>query len=111
MTTLLLTNFGDNSSGLGALGVSGSAFIIQLITFVLAFLVLQKYAFKPILKIMNERRETIESGVELGEKMRKDQVELDKKISTELNEARAKADKILSEAEENARDTVRAAEA
>ena len=65
----LLNNFGDSSSGLGALGINASAFVIQLITFILVFLVLRQWAFKPILKILNERRETIEKGVKLGQEM------------------------------------------
>jgi F-type H+-transporting ATPase subunit b len=102
--------FGDSSSGLGALGVNGSAFIIQLITFVLAYLVLRKYAFKPIIKILNERREKIEYGVTLTEQMQKDKAELDKKVATALHEARAKADSIVAEAQEAARDAIRQAE-
>ena len=65
-----LTTFADSSSGIGALGIDGKAFIIQLVTFILAYLVLQRYAFKPILKVMRDRRDTIEAGVRLGEEMR-----------------------------------------
>ena len=71
-----LTQFADSTSGIGALGLDWKAFIIQLITFVLAFFILKRYAFVPIGKIMQQRRETIESGVKLGEKMQKDQIEL-----------------------------------
>ncbi len=110
MITLLINGFGDSSSGLGALGFSGSAFLIQLITFVLAFLILKKYAFKPILKIMKERQETIESGVELGERMKKEQVEMDEKVKKELYEARTKADAIIADAQDTAKETVRGAE-
>jgi F-type H+-transporting ATPase subunit b len=106
----LLTTFGDSSSGLGALGVDGRAFVIQLITFVLAFLVLRKYAFTPILKVLAERRETIESGVRLGEEMQKERAELDAKLQASLVEARKQADGILAQANDAARETVRAAE-
>jgi F-type H+-transporting ATPase subunit b len=105
-----LTQFGDSSSGLGSLGIDGKAFVIQLVTFLVAFLVLQRYAFKPILKVMNQRRATIESGVTLGEQMKKDQAALEAKVATALQEARAKADAMLSEAQANARDSVRDAE-
>jgi F-type H+-transporting ATPase subunit b len=100
----------EESSGLGALGVSGSSFLIQLITFFLAYLVLRKWAFGPILKVMNERRETIEKGVKLGEKMQKDQAALEAKISQELAKARAEADGIVASATDEARATVREAE-
>ncbi len=71
-----LTHFGDSSYGLGALGVDGHAFIIQLITFVLAFLILRRYAFGPILKVLHERRETIENGVKLGEQMKQEEAKM-----------------------------------
>lgn len=107
---IALTQFADSSSGLGALGVDGKAFIIQLITFVLAFLVLKKWAFKPILKVLNERRETIESGVSLGEKMKKDEAALEEKVAKALHEARTKADGIVAGANATARDAIREAE-
>lgn len=105
-----LTNFGDSSSGLGALGVDWKALIVQLITFVLALLVLKRYAFKPIGKVLNERRELIESGVKLGEDMHKQQAKLETTINATLSEARTQADGILATAQDAARDTVREAE-
>ena len=102
--------FADSSSGLGTLGVSGSAFVIQLITLVLAFLVLKKYAFGPIAKILKERRETIEAGVSLGEKMKQDEAKLEQSIEDRLAKARAKADQILEDAKENGKNLVKSAE-
>ena len=104
----LLSNFG--ASGLGSLGLSLSAFLIQLGTFIIALLVLRKWAFKPIMKVLNERRLTIEKGVSLGEQMEKDKAELEAKISHALNETRAQADKILSDASSSAKQMVREAE-
>ena len=107
----VFTQFGSESaSGLGALGVDGKAFLIQLITFVLAFLVLKKWAFKPIIKALDERRKTIEAGVELGEQMRKDQAAMEAKVAETLAEARSQADGIVAAAEESSRQTIREAE-
>lgn len=107
-----LTQFGaaESSSGIGALGISGSSLVIQLITFVLAYLVLRRFAFGPILKILNDRRVTIETGVLLGEEMQKERVELSRKVSEALHKARAEADGILAEAQNVARTTIREAE-
>ena len=102
--------FADSSSGLGTLGVNGSSFVIQLITLVLAFLVLRKYAFAPIAKILKERRETIEAGVSLGEKMKQDEEKLEKSIEDRLAKARAKADSILEEAKDAAKAAIKAGE-
>ena len=99
-----------SSSGLGALGLSASSFVIQLITFVIAILVLRKWAFKPIMKLMDERRQAIEKGVTLGEQMEKEKAELEAKVAQTLTETRTKADKIIGDANDTARQMVRDAE-
>src|SRR6185437_14162128 len=102
--------FADSSSGLGALGFDGKAFVIQLITFVLAFLVLRRYAFKPIIKILHERRETIESGVKLGEQMRQEESKMEAKVEQALRDARKQADEIIATAQDSGRGAIREAE-
>jgi len=105
-----VTQLADSSSGIGALGVDGKALVIQLITFALAFWLLQRLAFKPIVKMMDQRRKTIEEGVALGEKMRQDQIALEAKVDAALRDARQEADGIIAAAQETSRDTIREAE-
>ncbi len=100
----------ESASGLSALGVDGQAFLIQLITFVLAFFVLRRFAFGPILKALQARRETIESGVRLGEEMQKEKAALQAQIEETLHKTRQEADKIISDAQDAARSAVREAE-
>lgn len=107
----VMTQFGDSSSGIGALGLNLTSFLIQLGTFIIAFLVLRKWAFKPILKVLDERRETIEKGVSLGEKMQKDQAEMERKVAQALNEARAQADKLIADSSTTGRQIISDAEA
>lgn len=104
------TIIASSSSGLGALGVSSSAFVIQLVTFILGYLVLKKWAFKPIIRLLDERRQKIEQGVTLGDQLLKKEKELEEKVSHELHQARIKADKIISDAEESAKNVVKKAE-
>lgn len=100
----------ESSSGIGALGVDGKAFVIQLITFVLAYFLLRRYAFGPILKVLNERRQTIEAGVKLGEEMRAERSKLEGEVEKKLHEARVRADDIISGAQETAKQTIRESE-
>ena len=106
-----LTLFSDSSSGLSALGVDPKAFVVQLVTFVLAFLVLKRYAFKPIIKLLRERRETIERGVKLGEQMQKEKEELERRVEQALHEARIQADEIIAGARDSAKQSIEEAEA
>lgn len=112
MITALATQFmaDESGSGIGALGIDGKAFVIQLTTFLLAFWVLKRFAFKPIIKLMDERRRTIEAGVELGEQMKKDKAALDAKVAEALANARSEADGIIAAAQESSRQVVREAE-
>lgn len=105
-----VTFFGAESSGLSALGVDGTAFLIQLITFVLAYFVLRRFAFGPILKLLRERRETIESGVKLGEEMQKERAKLEAEVEKMLHKSRQDADKIIADAQDAARQAIREAE-
>lgn len=107
----MLTQFGESSSGIGALGLNLTSFLIQLGTFIIAFLVLRKWAFKPILEVLKQRRDTIEQGVVLGEKMKKEQEVMEQKVAEALREARAQADKIIAEAADRGRQAAAEAEA
>lgn len=105
-----ITQFGDSSSGIGALGINAGAFIIQLLTFLVVFLILKKYAFGPILKVLRDRRELIESGVKLGEEMRQKETELEQKVSDTLHDARKQADGIIAAAHDQGRQAIQTAE-
>jgi len=93
----------SSASGIGALGIDAKALVIQLITFLLAFYVLKRFAFTPIVKMMDERRKTIESGVALGEQMQKDQAALQAKVAETLAKARQDADGIIAGAQDAAK--------
>jgi F-type H+-transporting ATPase subunit b len=110
MVPTTLTQFAEGSSGLGSLGIDGKAFIIQLITFALAFWVLKRFAFKPIAQMLEQRRKTIEEGVSLGEQMKKDKAALEAKVTEELAKARTEADGIIASANDSARQAIREAE-
>jgi len=110
MLSFNLALFATSTSGIGALGVNFTSLIIQLITFILAFLVLRKWAFKPIIKILQQRRQVVEDGVRLGEKMRQDEKSLEEKIEVQLHNTRVEADRIIAEANETAKQLVREAE-
>ncbi len=106
-----IMNFGaEEVSGIGALGFDGKAFLIQMVTFLLAYIVLRKYAFGPILEVLRRRRETIESSVKLTEDLQKEKDKLESTVEKTLHEARAQADEMIAGAQESSRQVVREAE-
>lgn len=110
----LLTTFAaegaESAVGIAKLGINGKALLIQLITFALVYVVLRRFAFAKIIAVLQQRRETIENGVRLGEEMQKERAVLDTKVKAALAEARKQADSIVADANDAAASTVRAAE-
>lgn len=98
------------ASGLGALGVSPKAFLIQLLTFIFVFLLLKKFAFDRIGKTLELRRKTIDDGVRLGQKLEKEREKLDDEVAEVMRQARHDADKIIATAHKEAREIMREAD-
>jgi len=94
----------------GILGLSASAFIIQIVTFIFVFALLKKFAFDRIVKILDERHKTIEDGVRMGMHMEQEKVAFDEKVAKTLRDARAEADDIIAAAQKESREVVREAE-
>lgn len=98
-------------SGLGTLGINGQAFLIQLVTFLLFFVVLEKLAMKPLLKRLNARRKVVDDGVTLGLELQEQKAHLDEEVAKALQSAREEADRILEEGRKVASTAIKDAEA
>jgi F-type H+-transporting ATPase subunit b len=80
---------------LGSLGINLLAFISQLISFGIVFLILWRWGFPVILRTLEKRQAVIREGIENAERARRD-----------LEEANARADQILRDARVQAQETI-----
>ena len=80
------------------LGINVAALIAQVITFFILMLVLGKWAFPALYKILDEREATIRSGVENAERARREVNEAQKRVEAMLEEARVEAQSITTRA-------------
>ena len=96
-----------STSGIGALGIKPSAFLIQLVGFVIVLAILKKYAFTRVSKLLEERRQTIDDGVKAGQEFAKERTKMEREHSKVIKEARDEADKIIATAHKEAREVVR----
>ncbi|MDQ3123849.1 MAG: F0F1 ATP synthase subunit B [bacterium] len=92
------------------LGLSPQAFIVQLITFILIFFLLKRFAFEPIVKMLDRRHQVIEAGVKHGAEMEKERANLLKETDKIIRESRHDADAIINDAQKEGREIVREAE-
>jgi len=84
---------------LGGLGINTFAFLSQLISFGIVFLILWRWGFPVIIKTLEKRQTVIREGVENAEKARHD-----------LEEATARAEQVMQEARMLSQETITRAE-
>ncbi|HXQ02889.1 MAG TPA: F0F1 ATP synthase subunit B [Candidatus Udaeobacter sp.] len=83
-------------------GWNWKLFLSQVISFVIVALLLQRFAYKPILAILEERRRKIEEGQLNAEKIKKELAEAEKRYQEILVKANADAQRMIDEARESA---------
>jgi F-type H+-transporting ATPase subunit b len=71
-----------------------------LLVFVILMFILTKFAWKPILKSVNDRSQSIEDALALAEKTKKEMLEMQSQNQAILNEARAERDAMMKDATE-----------
>jgi F-type H+-transporting ATPase subunit b len=76
-------------------GINGLAFLSQLVSFGIVFLILWKWGFPAVVKALEKRQAVIREGIENAEKARHD-----------LAEATARAEQLLQEARLQAQETI-----
>src|SRR2546425_11571486 len=77
-------------------------FLSQVISFVIVALLLRRFAYKPILAVLEERRRRIEEGQLNAEKIKKELAEAEKRYQEIVTKANADAQKMIDEARESA---------
>ena len=76
-------------------------FFSQVISFVIVALLLRRFAYKPILNVLEERRRRIEEGQLNAEKIKQQLDEAEKRYAEILAKANAEAQKMIDEARES----------
>jgi F-type H+-transporting ATPase subunit b len=90
-------------------------FLLQLGTFIVLYFLLKKYAFGPLMNVMNKRAQYIEDQLSSAEKSREEAARLAEEHRTAIQNAKKEAHELLENArrsgEKQAADILAAAEA
>lgn len=100
---VLLANIGTDLADMGkktaqTFGLEWSLFIAQVISFVIVVVLLQKFAYKPVLTMLEERRKRIAEGLANAEKIKTELARTEAARQEVLNNANAQANKLIEEA-------------
>jgi F-type H+-transporting ATPase subunit b len=99
-------------------GVSWQKLLSQIVLFLIVYFTLNKFAFGPIVKVLEERRRRIAEGQENAEKIKQQLAEAEKHYEEIIQKANAEAQQLIDEArksgealtQKQAQDAIRQAE-
>ncbi len=83
-------------------GFNAWMFLSQVISFAIVALLLRRFAYKPILRVLEERRQRIAEGLLNAEKIKQQLAEAEQRYAEILNNANTAAQKMIEEARESA---------
>lgn len=96
-------SIGDTAQQIGEqFGFNAWLFFSQVISFSIVAFLLQKFAYKPILTVLEERRKKIAEGLVNAEKIKVQLAESEQRVQEILNKANADAQKMIDEARASA---------
>ena len=84
------------------LGIDWRLLIAQIINFFILLFVLYRFAYKPIIRVLHKRTETIEKSLSDAKKIEQNLAESEKKQSEILTRSRLEAKKILDDTNQQA---------
>ena len=83
-------------------GLEWPKFLAQLILFIIVYFVLKKFAFGPIIAMLEERRKRIEEGQLNAQRIKQQLAEAEQRHTEILQKANAEAQKLIDQARESA---------
>ena len=84
-------------------GVEPILLLAQVVNFVILLYILKRFLYKPILKVLEERKKRIETSVKQSEEMQKRFDEITKKQTEILDKAKAESEQIIEGAKNEAK--------
>ena len=86
--------------GITDLGINLPVLLFQLVNFTFLLLVLRLFVYKPILKMLDERRERIREGLSAADRGREQAIEAERQAQEQLEAARREGQTIIQNAQQ-----------
>ena len=82
------------------LGINVPVLIIQLVNFAFLLLVLRLFVYKPVLRMLDERRERIREGLNAADRGREQAAEAERQAQEQIESARREGQQIIQNAQQ-----------
>jgi F-type H+-transporting ATPase subunit b len=88
---------------MGALGITLPGLLTQLISFTVLMIILYKFLYGPIIRMLDQRAERIKNSLEAAEQARNEAASSAEVVQQEMTTARQEGQRLIAEAQEAAR--------
>lgn len=85
-----------------ALGINLPGLIVQLVNFVLLLVLLRLFLYKPVLRMLDQRRQRIADSMQAVDTMKEQAASAEKQVQEQLTQARAEGQALIAAAQQNA---------
>ena len=92
----------EEATGIGALGIDAGALLAYLVNFGVLVVLLYLFAYKPILKMLDQRSNRIKESLEEADRVRQESQEQQAAMQRTLDEGRQEGQRVLAEARDAA---------
>ena len=86
--------------GLKTLGINLPSLLAQLINFTILLVILYLLAYKPVLRMLDERRRRIQEGLEAAEQAKEQAAKAEQEMQAQLERAREEGQAIIGQAQQ-----------
>lgn len=86
--------------GLKTLGINLPSLLAQIINFAILLVVLYLLAYKPVLRMLDERRRRIQEGLEASERAKEQAAKAEEEMEAQLERARQEGQAIIGQAQQ-----------
>ena len=86
------------------LGIDGRWFISQLVNFIVLLIVLQRFLYKPVLKMLSDRQERIRESIDYAERVKQESARAQEDYVKKIEAADQEAAAIITTARQTAKD-------
>jgi len=90
------TTLAAESEGIGALGINWINLLWQLLAFVILIYLLNRFGYKPLLKVIDERRARAQEIVDKSDQIKKEALESEQRTREIINGAQREAQQIIA---------------
>ncbi|MDO8615129.1 MAG: F0F1 ATP synthase subunit B [Dehalococcoidia bacterium] len=86
--------------GIGALGFNLPALVAQLINFTLLLVLLSVLLYKPLLKVLDQRKQRIQEGLDASDEAKRRLAQTEQEVAKELDKARQEGQGLIGQAQQ-----------